>query len=115
LSCSRRVTRPAGMSLDDVQWVTLPESPNRAAAMAAGRIDATALEFADYLAIDGQNGKTYPVLGSFGETFPQAIASCFVVTEDYAAQNADLLRALIGMFPVQPVITQEMWDKMNEF
>ncbi len=154
----KELVKAAGMKLEDVEWITLPESPNRAAAMAAKRIDSTALEFADYLTIVAQ-GTDYPVIGSFGETFPQAIASCFVVTEDYAANNPDLLKALakalvdgfakadsdkatwveytvrmcpnrvdaakadktydfykkIGMFPVRPIITRDMWDKMNEF
>lgn len=154
----KELVKAAGMKLEDVEWITLPESPNRAAAMAAKRIDSTALEFADYLALIGQ-GTDYPVIGSMGETMPQAIASCFIVTEEYATNNPDLLKAFdaaliqgyakavsdkatwmeyclricpnrvnettagktydfykkIGMFPVEPIITQDMWDKMNEF
>ena len=154
----KELVKGAGMKLEDVVWVTLPESPNRAAAMAAKRIDSTALEFADYLTLIEQ-GYDFPIIGSFGETFPQAIASCFVVTEDYAAKNEEFLKAFvtallngfakadsdktawmeycirmcpnrvnedkasktydfykkIGMFPLQPVFTQERWDAMNTF
>jgi NitT/TauT family transport system substrate-binding protein len=83
--------RQAGMALTDVQWITLPESPNRAAAMIARRIDSTALEFADVLTLQDQG--EYNIIGSFGETFPQAISSCFVVTEMFAEKNADVIQA----------------------
>ena len=45
------VKQSGSITEDDVEWIILPESPNRAAAMEAKRIDVTALEFADVLTL----------------------------------------------------------------
>lgn len=75
----------------DVEWIILPESPNRAAAMQANRIDVTALEFADVVTLQ-ESGKNYEVIASFADVAPEAISSVWVTTEDYAKANVDILK-----------------------
>lgn len=81
---------------DQISWTVLPESPNRAAAMLAERIDATTLEFLDVLALQDQGDFT--VLGSWADltgSSGDAIATGWVVTEKYLAENRDTLVAFL--------------------
>lgn len=84
------VEQADGIAYEDVEWIVLPESPNRAAAMEANRIDVTALEFADVLTLK-EGGKPYEIIASFYDVAPEAIASTWVTTADFAAANQDLL------------------------
>jgi ABC-type nitrate/sulfonate/bicarbonate transport system substrate-binding protein len=71
-----------------VKWTVLPESPNRAAAMVAGQIDATTLEYLDVLALQKQG--SFNILGDWGDltgTSADAIATGWVVSEEYLAAN----------------------------
>ena len=76
---------------DQIEWIILPESPNRAAAMQANRIDVTALEFADVLTLQ-ESGKDYEIIASFADIAPEAISSAWVTTEDFANANPGLLK-----------------------
>ncbi|NJL33275.1 MAG: ABC transporter substrate-binding protein [Chloroflexaceae bacterium] len=78
------------VSDEDIEWVVLPESPNRAAAMEADRIDVTALEFADVLTLR-EGGKAYEIIASFYDVAPEAIATVWATTADYAAANPEVL------------------------
>lgn len=81
---------------DQIDWTVLPESPNRAAAMVAGRIDATTLEFLDVYALQQQGD--FNILGSWGDLSGDsaaAIATAWVVTEDYLAENRDVVQAFL--------------------
>lgn len=78
---------------NDVEWIILPESPNRAAAMQANRIDVTALEFADVLTLL-ESGKKYEIIASFADVAPEAISSVWVTTDEYAKANMDTLKDL---------------------
>jgi ABC-type taurine transport system substrate-binding protein len=75
----------------DIEWVILPESPNRAAAMEGNRIDVTALEYADVMTLK-ESGKPYEIIASFADVAPEAIQGCWVVTEDYAASHLEFLK-----------------------
>jgi ABC-type nitrate/sulfonate/bicarbonate transport system substrate-binding protein len=153
----RLLVRQSGTVQEDaIEWIVLPESPNRAAAMEAERIDVTALEFADVLTLR-EGGKPYEIIASFHDVAPEAIATTWVTTADFAAQNGELLAtfvkgmgegyaqaasdkqawlakadavldipnerlaqtydfyAQIQMFPKEPYLTQDIWDKMNAF
>jgi len=75
-----------------INWTVLPESPNRAAAMVAGRIDATTLEYLDVLALQKQGD--FNVLGSWKDlTGPSgdAIATVWVATDSFISQHEDQL------------------------
>jgi ABC-type nitrate/sulfonate/bicarbonate transport system substrate-binding protein len=80
---------------DKIRWVVLPESPNRAAAMLAGRIDVTSLEFADVLTL--QEEGDYNLIGTWGDIegpSRDAISTVWVASEDYYNQNKEQLQAL---------------------
>lgn len=79
---------------DEIEWIVLPESPNRAAAMEAERIDVTALEFADVLTLR-EGGKPYEIIASFYDVAPEAIATVWVTTADYANANPELLAGFV--------------------
>lgn len=90
----RMLVRQSGtITEDDVEWIILPESPNRAAAMQADRIDVTALEFADVLTLM-ESGKQYEIIASFADIAPEAISSAWVTTPEFADANVDLLKEL---------------------
>src|SRR5690606_25184946 len=81
---------------DEIDWTVLPESPNRAAAMLAGRIHATTLEFLDVYAL--QQEGDFNVLGDWGDLSGDsaaAIATAWVVTEDYLAEERDTVQAFL--------------------
>ena len=76
----------------EINWVVLPESPNRAAAMTAGEIDATSLEFADVLTL--QEEKDYPILGAWADIegpSVDAISTVWVASEQYYNENKEAL------------------------
>jgi ABC-type nitrate/sulfonate/bicarbonate transport system substrate-binding protein len=91
----RLLVRQSGdVSEDEIEWIVLPESPNRAAAMEADRIDVTALEFADVLTLR-EGGKQYELIASFYDVAPEAIATAWVTSADFAAANPELLATFV--------------------
>jgi NitT/TauT family transport system substrate-binding protein len=91
----RLLVRQSGtVSEDEIEWIVLPESPNRAAAMEADRIDVTALEFADVLTLR-EGGKPYELIASFYDVAPEAIATVWVTTNDFAAANGETLATFV--------------------
>jgi NitT/TauT family transport system substrate-binding protein len=80
---------------DKVNWVVLPESPNRAAAMIAGEIDVTSLEFADVLTL--QEEGNFEILGGWNDIegpSQDAISTVWVASEEYYNENKDALQDL---------------------
>lgn len=79
---------------DKIEWVVLPESPNRASAMLADRIDATSLEYADVLAI--QEEDDFNILGTWedieGPT-ANVVSTVWVANEEYYRDNKEGLEA----------------------
>jgi NitT/TauT family transport system substrate-binding protein len=78
-----------------IKWVVLPESPNRAAAMLAGEIDVTSLEFADVLTL--QEEGDYNIIGTWSDIegpSREAISTVWVASEDYYNENKERLEAL---------------------
>jgi NitT/TauT family transport system substrate-binding protein len=88
------VRQSNSVSEEEVEWIVLPESPNRAAAMEADRIDVTALEFADVLTLR-EGGKPYELIASFHDVAPEAIATVWVTTNDFAAANEETLAKFV--------------------
>ncbi|MAS33118.1 MAG: hypothetical protein CL610_03865 [Anaerolineaceae bacterium] len=87
------VRQTEGVTEDDMEWIILPESPNRAAAMQAERIDVTALEFADVLTLR-EDGRDYGIIGSMSDIAPEAIYTSWVVMDSYAEANPEILNDL---------------------
>jgi ABC-type nitrate/sulfonate/bicarbonate transport system substrate-binding protein len=92
----RVLVRQHDPSLEDkIDWTVLPESPNRAAAMIAGRIDVTSLEFADVLTL--QEEGNFNILGYWSDIegpSANAISTVWVASEDYYNQNKETLAEL---------------------
>lgn len=93
----RELVRQHDPELEDkIKWSVLPESPNRASAMAAGRIHATSLEFLDVAALQEQG--EFNILGDWGDLTGEsgdALATTWVVSEDYLAQNREQVVAFL--------------------
>lgn len=105
------VRQAEGITEDDMEWIILPESPNRAAAMEADRIDVTALEFADVLTLR-EGGKDYGIIASFSDIAPEAIATSWVVMDSYAQENPEILNDLataLAMGYAQAISDKEAW------
>jgi ABC-type nitrate/sulfonate/bicarbonate transport system substrate-binding protein len=83
------VEQTSGIEHGDIEWVILPESPNRAAAMKARRIDVTCLEVSDILTL--QEEGSFTMLGSFTDVAPEAMATVWVTTEKIYNAKAELI------------------------
>jgi ABC-type nitrate/sulfonate/bicarbonate transport system substrate-binding protein len=95
---------------DKIKWSALPESPRRAAAMMAKRIDATTLEELDVLTL--QEKEPFNVLGRWSDLEGDAAAAystVWVTTEDYLSGNRDKVLAL--MEGIQAGYTKAYADK----
>lgn len=93
----RELVRQTDPALEDaIEWTVLPESPNRATAMVAGRIDATSLEFLDVLALEEQGD--FNVLGSWGDLEGEsgnALATAWVVSNETLESDRDRIQAFL--------------------
>jgi len=93
----RELVRQNDPALEDqIDWTVLPESPNRASAMVADRIQATSLEFLDVAAL--QEEGDYNVLGSWGDLEGEsanALATAWVVADSYLDENRDEIVAFL--------------------
>ena len=81
---------------DQIDWRVVPESPNRAAALIGGEIDATALEFGDTLTVEDEIDVT--TLGGWDDVegpSASAIANSWVVSDDFLAENEAALTDFI--------------------
>jgi ABC-type nitrate/sulfonate/bicarbonate transport system substrate-binding protein len=81
--------------VDEVNWVVMQESPNRAAAMLGNKIQATTLEFGDYLRLTEE--KDFNVLKTMADvTGPgsEAISTVWVTTEDNLEKNQEQIEEL---------------------
>lgn len=93
---------------DKIDWVVLPESPNRAAAMIAGEIDVTSLEFADVLTL--QEEGDFNILGVWSDIegpSGNAISTVWVASEEYYNKNKETLAEFATHL-------QEGYDKFYE-
>jgi ABC-type nitrate/sulfonate/bicarbonate transport system substrate-binding protein len=91
----RQLVRQHDPALEDqIDWVVLPESPNRAAALAAGEIAATSIEYADLLAIQKQGD--FNILGTWTDIegpSADAVSTVWVASEEYYNENKATLQA----------------------
>lgn len=88
------LVKKEGIPENEIEWITLPESPNRAAAMLSRRIDVTALDWADVLEI--QSKGQFNILGSFHDVAPEAISSGWVVSEQTYEKKKDMLQQFVN-------------------
>ena len=88
------VLKRAGLGEDDYEIGYLPDSQNRAAALASGRADAATLETVD-LELARAQGAELNELEDLGALVPEPSA-VFVVRRDFAEDNPDLLNQVVG-------------------
>jgi len=75
------VTKLAGLNMNDVKWLVIEGSNNRASALLANRIDATVLEWADWLELKKKGG--FKILSTFNDVAPYAVATAYVTTQSW--------------------------------
>jgi NitT/TauT family transport system substrate-binding protein len=76
-------------------YVVIPGSPNRLAALLADQIDASPLELGDSLTIDTQAADRFSLLTSLAEDLPNLQTTSIYVNGDFAAENPGTVMALV--------------------
>jgi NitT/TauT family transport system substrate-binding protein len=76
-------------------YLIVPGSENRLAAMIADQIDAAPLELGDSITLDAQAGDRFKLLVSFAQDLPQLQPFVFAVNTQFANQNPGTVLALI--------------------
>ena len=76
-------------------YVVIPGSPNRVAALLADQIDASPLELSDSLTIDAEASDTFSLLTSLAADLPNLQTTSIYVNGDFAAENPGSVLALV--------------------
>jgi ABC-type nitrate/sulfonate/bicarbonate transport system substrate-binding protein len=84
----------AGMSPQDVKLVTLRDSPAKAAALLAGRVDAATLEYIDYERLRVEEPSLRLVARQV-DVFPPYPAAVWAVSSKWADDHRALLQSLV--------------------
>jgi NitT/TauT family transport system substrate-binding protein len=74
------------------QILVIPGSDNRAAALLAGQIDATALDLASAVQVNIKAPGRFRTLTSFAQDLPGLKTTCIYVNTDFAAAHPDAVR-----------------------
>ncbi len=82
-------------------YIILPGSENRYAALLAGEIDASPIELPDAIALEAEAGDRFGRLASFAETLPDLLLTPIYANTDWAAANPNTLTALIEAILLQ--------------
>jgi ABC-type nitrate/sulfonate/bicarbonate transport system substrate-binding protein len=84
----------AGMSPQDVNLVTLRDSPAKAAALLAGRVDAATLEYIDYERLRAKE-PNLTLVSRQVDVFPPYPSTVWAVGSKWAEDNRALLQSLV--------------------
>jgi ABC-type nitrate/sulfonate/bicarbonate transport system substrate-binding protein len=79
----------------DAELSVVDDSEARMAALVAGRVDAAALEFPDYELLSSREEGLTPV-ASLKDIAPFLIADVWMVSEDFAEENPELVREVVA-------------------
>jgi NitT/TauT family transport system substrate-binding protein len=90
---SRLAVKDAGLGVDDVNFVQIGGSGDRAAAVLAGRIDAATIFISDWFELDQRTDDVSPLV-FMTELVSSATKSGINTTRTYAQENPDLMFAL---------------------
>lgn len=90
---ARMTVRENGMELDDVNFVQIGGSPDRAAALLAGRIDAAVVFISDWFELRNRTDEIKDLL-YMSDLVPGAAKSVVFAKRDYLAENQNLALAL---------------------
>lgn len=92
---ARVVLGRAGIGDGDAQLLAIPGSPNRATALLAGRLDATWLEYVDYLKTIRER-RDLRILARARRLVPFSALQVLVVTEEYLREHRPLLTRVVA-------------------
>lgn len=76
-------------------YVVIPGSPNRLAALLADQIDASPLELTDSITVDAQASDRFHLLASFANDLPNLQTTSIYVNGDFAARNPGTVLAVV--------------------
>jgi ABC-type nitrate/sulfonate/bicarbonate transport system substrate-binding protein len=76
-------------------YVVIPGSPNRLAALLADQIDASPLELGDGLTVDAQASDRFHLVASLANDLPNLQTTSIYVNGDFAAANPGSVQALV--------------------
>lgn len=88
------VARRAGLGSDDVRFRVIQESPARAAALVAGRIDAATMEFVDYERLKADHSDLH-VIARLSDLQPRAPVMVWAVSEASAERRSDKAQTIV--------------------
>lgn len=77
------------------QYVVIPGSPNRLAALLADQIDASPLELGDSITIDSKAADRFAQLTSLAVDLPELQTTSIYVNDDFAKANPGTVQALV--------------------
>jgi ABC-type nitrate/sulfonate/bicarbonate transport system substrate-binding protein len=77
------------------QYVVIPGSPNRLAALLADQIDASPLELSDSITVDNEASDRYHLLSSFAADLPDLQTTSIYVNGKFADENPGTVLALV--------------------
>ncbi|HEX2283007.1 MAG TPA: ABC transporter substrate-binding protein, partial [Thermomicrobiales bacterium] len=77
------------------EFLIVPGSENRAAALLAGEIDATPAELADKVILVGENPDRFRVLANFAEDLPNLITSVYSTNTELGEDDQAIVRAFL--------------------
>jgi ABC-type nitrate/sulfonate/bicarbonate transport system substrate-binding protein len=90
------VSQQSPSLVGQVKWSALSNSPNRAAAMVAHRLDATTVEYADLLSIEKK--AKFNELGNWSDLKGEssdAVATVWIVSDTYLADHRDTVESFL--------------------
>ncbi|HEV8534453.1 MAG TPA: ABC transporter substrate-binding protein [Candidatus Limnocylindria bacterium] len=76
-------------------YVVVPGSPNRLAALLANQIDASPLELSDSITLKAKGGDNYQLVTSFAQTLPNVHPTTVYANSDFMSKNPDTVKALL--------------------
>ncbi len=77
------------------EYVVIPGSENRLAALLADQIDASPLELGDSLVVDNEASDRFSLLASFAEDLPSLQTTSVYVSGDFAEENPGTVYAVV--------------------
>jgi NitT/TauT family transport system substrate-binding protein len=76
-------------------YVVIPGSPNRLAALLANQIDASPLELSDSITLKARGGDKYQLVTSFAQTLPNVHPTTVYGNADFISKNPDTVKAVL--------------------
>jgi NitT/TauT family transport system substrate-binding protein len=77
------------------EWLIIPGSPNRVAALLADEIDATAAQWGDLYTAEKERPGDFHVIAKFAEDLPLLIDAVYYTKPEFLEEHADFIKAWI--------------------